>query len=98
MKTSFKSHLSPQNLFLMTLVMFLPVQTFAAGGIDKVNSFLTNLSTALYAIGAIVLTLAIMWAGFKIMWQGQTLQQVAPTFIGGVLVGAASAIAGYIIS
>lgn len=98
MRTLLKSCLKPQSICLMAFVMLLPAQSFAAGGIDKVNSFLTNLSTALYAIGAIVLTLAIMWAGFKIMWQGQTLQQVAPTFIGGVLVGAASAIAGYIIS
>lgn len=71
---------------------------FAAGGIDKVNSFLGNLSTALYGIGAVVLTIAFMWAGFKIMFQGQTLREVAPVFIGGVLVGAASAIAGYIIA
>ncbi|HEF3545858.1 TPA: TrbC/VirB2 family protein, partial [Campylobacter upsaliensis] len=49
-------------------------------------------------IGAVVLTIAFMWAGFKIMFQGQTLREVAPVFIGGVLVGAASAIAGYIIA
>lgn len=75
-----------------------PLFLFGAGGIDKVNSFLENLSTALYGIGAVVLTIAFMWAGFKIMFQGQTLREVAPVFIGGVLVGAASAIAGYIIS
>lgn len=40
---------------------------FGAGGIDRVNTFLTNLQVALYAIGAIVLTLAIMWAAFKIL-------------------------------
>lgn len=82
------------------LVLLLASSTlsFAAGGIDKVNTFLQNLSTALYGIGAVVLTIAFMWAGFKIMFQGQTLREVAPVFIGGVLVGAASAIAGYIIS
>lgn len=71
---------------------------FAAGGIDKVNTFMRNLQIALYGIGAVVLTIAFIWAGFKIMFQGQTLQQVAPTFIGGVIVGSASAIAGYIIN
>lgn len=82
---------------LLSLIL-LSTTLFAAGGIDKVNSFLENLSVALYAIGAIVLTIAFMWAGFKIMFQGQTLREVAPVFIGGVLVGSASAIAGYIIS
>ena len=70
----------------------------AAGGIDKVNTFMENLSTALYGIGAVVLTIAFMWASFKIMFQGQTLREVAPVFIGGVIVGSASAIAAYIIS
>lgn len=83
---------------LLSLILFSPMFVFGAGGIDKVNSFLENLSVALYAIGAIVLTIAFMWAGFKIMYQGQTLREVAPVFIGGVLVGSASAIAGYIIS
>ena len=45
-----------------------------------------------------MLTIAFMWAGFKIMFQGQTLREVAPVFIGGVLVGSASAIAAYLIS
>lgn len=78
----------------LLLIVFSSTLLFGAGGIDKVNSFLENLSVALYAIGAIVLTIAFMWAGFKIMFQGQTLREVAPVFIGGVLVGSASAIAG----
>lgn len=82
----------------LALVLISSTFLFGAGGIDKVNSFLENLSTALYGIGAVVLTIAFMWAGFKIMFQGQTLREVAPVLIGGVLVGAASAIAGYIIS
>ena len=53
----------------------------AAGGIDKVNDFMQNLSTALYGIGAVVLTIAFMWAGFKIMFQGQTLREVAPVLL-----------------
>ena len=83
---------------IVALLLMSPLFLFGAGGIDKVNSFLENLSTALYGIGTVVLTIAFMWAGFKIMFQGQTLREVAPVFIGGVLVGAASAIAGYIIS
>ncbi|TLD80755.1 conjugal transfer protein TraC [Helicobacter sp. MIT 11-5569] len=83
---------------LWSLFLMSPMLLFGAGGIDKVNTFMENLSTALYAVGAIILTIAFMWAGFKIMFQGQTLREVAPVFIGGVLVGSASAIAGYIIA
>lgn len=86
------------KLRLISLILLSSIFVFGAGGIDKVNSFLENLSIALYGIGAVVLTIAFMWAGFKIMFQGQTLREVAPVFIGGVFVGAASAIAGYIIT
>ena len=87
--------------FLVYLTPFILTNVALAdggGGIDKVNDFMQNLSTALYGIGAVVLTIAFMWAGFKVMFQGQTLREVAPVFIGGVIVGSASAIAAYIIS
>ena len=82
---------------LLSLIL-LSTTLFAAGGIDKVNTFMENLSTALYAIGSVLLTIAFMWGGSKIMFQGLTLREVAPIFIGGVIFGSASAIAGYIIS
>ena len=83
---------------LLSLILLSPIFVFAAGGIDKVNTFMENLSTALYALGAVLLTIAFMWGGSKIMLQGQTLREVAPIFIGGVIFGSASAIAGYIIT
>ena len=54
-------------------------------------------SIALYGIGAAVLTIAFMWVGFKIMFQGQTLREVAPVIIGGVIVGSASALAAFFV-
>ncbi len=83
---------------LLSLILISPIFAFGAGGIDKVNTFMQNLSTALYALGAVLLTIAFMWGGSKIMFQGQTLREVAPIFIGGVIFGSASAIAGYIIT
>ena len=44
-----------------------------------------------------MLTIAFMWAGFKVMFQGQTLREVAPVFIGGVIVGSASALAAFFV-
>lgn len=86
------------KLWLGLAILCMYQVAFAAGGINKVNTFMQNLSTALYAVGAIVLTIAIMWAGFKIMFQGNTLREVAPVLIGGVLVGSASSIAAYMIN
>ena len=86
------------SFYLTPFILANMALAAGGGGIDKVNDFMQNLSTALYGIGAVVLTIAFMWAGFKVMFQGQTLREVAPVFIGGVIVGSASAIAAYIIS
>ena len=83
---------------LLLLILLSPILVFGAGGIDKVNTLLVNLDTALYAIGATLLTIAFMWGGSKIMFQGQTLREVAPIFLGGIVFGSASAIADYLIS
>ncbi|HED4368690.1 TrbC/VirB2 family protein [Campylobacter jejuni] len=83
---------------LLSLILLSPIFVFAAGGIDKVNTFMQNLSIALYALGGVLLTIALMWCTSRIMYQGQTLREVAPVFIGGVIFGSASAIAGYIIT
>ena len=79
-------------------ILLLPSFTFGAVGLNKVNTLMTSISNALYAVGVVVLTIAIMWAGFKIMFQGQTLREVAPPLLGGILIGAASGIAGLLIS
>lgn len=86
------------KLWLGLAMLCMYQVAFAAGGISKVNTFMQSLQTALYAVGAIVLTIAIMWAGFKIMFQGNTLREVAPVLIGGILVGSASSIAAYMIN
>ncbi|HEF1763461.1 TrbC/VirB2 family protein [Campylobacter jejuni] len=83
---------------LLSLILISPIFAFGAGGIDKVNTFMQNLSIALYALGGVLLTIALMWGASRIMYQGQTLREVAPVFIGGVIFGSASAIAGYIIT
>lgn len=71
---------------------------FAAGGIQKVNTLMQSVQTALYAVSAIVVTIAIMWAGFKIAFQGNTLREAAPPLLGGIIIGAASGIAGLLVA
>ena len=42
--------------------------------------------------------IAIIWAGFKMIFQGARLADVANVLIGGTLVGGAAAFASYIVS
>lgn len=82
----------------MMLLAFMFCNTAMAAGLDKANTVLENISTALFGIGVVTITIAFMWCGYKVAFQGNTLREVAPVFIGAVIVGSASALASYILN
>jgi type IV secretion system protein VirB2 len=69
-----------------------------AQGFDKINTNVTNIQTILVTISISVVTIAIIWAGFKMIFQGARLADVANVLIGGTLIGGAAAFASYIVS
>ncbi|CAM4015115.1 TrbC/VirB2 family protein [Roseateles saccharophilus] len=69
-----------------------------AAGFDKLNDTVTNVNTILVTISIAVVTIAIIWAGFKMIFQGARLVDVANVLIGGTLIGGAGAMASYIVS
>lgn len=72
--------------------------TAHAQGFDKINTTVTNVQTILITISVAVVTIAIIWAGFKMIFQGARLADVANVLIGGTLIGGAAAFAGFIVS
>lgn len=89
--------LSPAQALAFGLLMLLPPQLWAQG-FDKVNTTVTNVNSILVTISVAVVTIAIIWAGFKMIFQGARLADVANILIGGTLVGGAAAFASYIVS
>lgn len=86
------------NHILAALAFALFAQAaFAAGGLGGAETFLNNISTWLKALAGIVLTIALIVAGYKIMWGGSTVREVAPVVIGGIVIGSATYIAGLVI-
>lgn len=69
-----------------------------AGGLGNANKLFENIAVALKGVSAIILTLAVMVAGYKIMWGGSTVREVAPFIIGGIILGSAAYIASLIAS
>jgi len=69
-----------------------------AQGFDKINTTVNNVNAILVTISVAVVTIAIIWAGFKMIFQGARLSDVANVLIGGTLVGGAAAFASYIVS
>ena len=69
-----------------------------AQGFDKINTTVANVNAILVVISVAVVTIAIIWAGFKMIFQGARLADVANILIGGTLVGGAAAFAAFIVN
>jgi len=60
--------------------------------ISQLTSGLTWIQTTITGIGIVVIVIAIMWTGVKMMFQHAKWSEVAHIFFGGILVGGAAAI------
>ena len=67
---------------LATLLLAPVSQVALAQGFDKINTTVTNVQTILVTISIAVVTIAIIWAGFKMIFQGARLSDVANVLIG----------------
>jgi trbC/VIRB2 family len=88
-----------RRLLVTTFIMVQAEHAMAAGGggVGNVKTIVDKIIESLDLIGVGVITIAIMVAGYRIAFGGQTVREVAPIVIGGVLVGAASYIAGLVL-
>ena len=82
----------------LALVLGSLVLHASAQGFEKINTTVTNVNAILVTISVAVVTIAIIWAGFKMIFQGARLSDVANVLIGGTLVGGAAAFASFIVS
>jgi type IV secretion system protein VirB2 len=83
---------------LTVLSMAVLPQLVTAQGFDKINTTVTNVQAILVTISIAVVTIAIIWAGFKMIFQGARLADVANVLLGGTIIGGAAAFAGYIVT
>lgn len=70
---------------------------FAAGGLDKVNTFIDNIMTVLQGVSISVVTIAIMWAGYKFLFKHADFAEVGKILGGGLAIGGASQLAVYLL-
>ena len=86
-----------RSLVLPRLAFVLLPVLVRAEGFDKIEDTVNNINTILVTISVAVVTISIIWAGFKMIFQGARLADVANVLIGGTLVGGAAAFAAYIV-
>jgi type IV secretion system protein VirB2 len=85
--------------FAASWFMLATLPRWAAGqGFEQINTTVVNIQAILVLISIAVVTIAIIWAGFKMIFQAARLADVANILIGGTLVGGAAAFASFIVT
>lgn len=71
-----------------------PALAGVSAGLAKAKTILDEANTGLMALGVVVVTIAILFVGFRMIFRNAQWADLAPVFWGGLLVGGAATIAG----
>lgn len=87
----------PLLALLAFVVLFAAEPAFAQGGLDKVNTFMDNVLSILRGVSITVVTIAIMWAGYKFLFKHADIAECAKILAGGLLIGGAAELARFLL-
>jgi len=100
-KTQFRAQLSPLVMaVLFVAVLSVPNLLFAQtfeGADQRVCGFFDDVRGLLNMASVAIVTIAVIIAGYQIAFAHKRISDVAPILIGGLLIGAASQIAGMLL-
>lgn len=82
---------------LLAMLVADPALAGAGGGFAQAQTTVDNVVVLLTALALGIVTIAIMWAGYKVLFQKNTLSDVAYILIGGTLIGGAAGAAAWIV-
>lgn len=84
--------ITPLTLFI-TLAMLTNTAFAAVPQGKEINELFETILKYLNGASIAVVTIALLWAGYKVLFQGNTIQEVAKPLLGAVLIGASPWIA-----
>ncbi|MCZ2498384.1 hypothetical protein GN316_16610 [Xylophilus sp. Kf1] len=100
--TSGFSHLQVLRGAAIAALIIVPCMAMAQVGSGDLTSatcgVLGKVKTLLNAVSIIVVTIAVIFSGYQIAFAHKRIGDVAPVFIGGLLIGAAGQIANMLIA
>ncbi|MGW9796891.1 TrbC/VirB2 family protein [Serratia sp. 121840015-1] len=83
-----KKHLSALNTAVLLALVSVSVNANAANGFEKVNQMLNAIIAGLHTIAIATATLAGLWVGFKVFFDGRSLMEMKNVIIGaGIVIG-----------
>ena len=77
-------------LFAAVGLALLSGAAMAAGGVsgESIETLFETVLDALQMASVPVVTIAVCWAGYKVIWGGSAIQEVGPLVVGAILIGA----------
>ncbi|CVG67142.1 MULTISPECIES: TrbC/VirB2 family protein [Serratia] len=89
-----KKHLSALNTAVLLALVSVSVNANAASGFDKVNQMLNSIIAGMHVISIATATLAGLYVGFRVLWDGRALMDMKNVIIGaGIIIGIAELVA-----
>ncbi len=89
---------------LQSIIPLLLLVSFAlagppahAGGFDRVTTVFDNINGILIAAGVSIMTMAILWCGYKVTFRGAGFEDISKPMLGGIILGAAPTLAGFLL-
>jgi len=92
-----RRNISFAALAMVALVgVLLPDLAFAQG-LEKVNDGVEKILDTLRMVSVGVVTIAVIWSGYKLAFAHARLADIIPILGGGIMIGAAAEIARYLV-
>lgn len=93
---SLKKNLNSTLALIAATIVSTPA--LAADGFTKANTLMENISTGLYSLAGATITIAVLWVGYKVLYNKQALSECSGIIIGGILIASATAVGGFFTS
>lgn len=78
------------NPAVLVPVLSLIAPHVFADGFSTANTSLMKVSTGLHSLAAATITIAVMWVGYKVLWDGKTIRECWNILLGGILIAGAA--------
>ena len=69
----------------------------AAGGLEKVNTFMENILSVLRGVQVVTVTVAIIWIGYKLLFSQAGIRDCFPIIGGALLIGGGAELAKFLL-
>lgn len=85
-----KTWKSAESLALGLILAVASGAALAAGGVsgESVQTLFETVLEVLQTASVPIVTIAVCWAGYKVIWGGSAINEVGPLVVGAILIGA----------